>query len=579
MPEFGSLPPAHTHYDVVVIGAGAAGMTAACVAASKKLRVLLVEKAAQVGGTTAISGGMVWLPANGKMAEAGIADSLDDARRYLELSVPGAATSPVLGSFLIHADEALRYLESRTEVRLRPVQRYPDYYPDREGATAGGRVLEPLPFDGIELGRHFALLAPPLPEFTMFGGMMINRQDIPHLRRVGRSIRSTWRVLGLLIRHAGQRLHAPRGTALHLGNALAGRLLLSCLKLGVTLSLSTTCSVEAAAEGNGAWRITLSGPEGRQAPVEASRAVVIATGGFSHDPNLRSRYLPSAAGNISAASPLATGDGIRQGEALGGHIGGGESSAAFWVPGSQFIRADGTAGVFPHTVTDRAKPGMIALDRHGHRFTNEAVSYHEFVLAMLRNGNAANPCYLVCDSRALWKYGLGRIKPFALSVREDVASGYLLKANTIGELAEKLGLDPGETARTLERYNAGARSGEDPEFGRGENIYQRHLGDADQEPNPCVAPIERAPFYAITLHPADLGTAIGLATDGFGRVLDKRNEPITGLYACGNDMSSAMQGAYPGPGITLGPALTFGFLAASHIAAADGPEKEARDAR
>jgi hypothetical protein len=226
-------------FDVIVIGGGAAGLTAASVCASEHQRVLLVEHTALVGGTTAISGGMVWVPANHKMAEAGLPDSLEAARTYMHHTVPPVDDERPLEAFLSRGAEAIRYLEEKTSVQLRPVRIYPDYYPDLPGATAGGRVLEPVPFDARSLGPWFARLRPPLPEFTLFGGMMISRSDIPHLRRVARSVVSAWHVAKLIVRYASQRLHAPRGTTLHLGNALAGRLLKSALDLGVDVRLHT----------------------------------------------------------------------------------------------------------------------------------------------------------------------------------------------------------------------------------------------------------------------------------------------------------------------------------------------------
>jgi succinate dehydrogenase/fumarate reductase flavoprotein subunit len=241
---------------------------------------------------------------------------------------------------------------------------------------------------------------------------------------------------------------------------------------------------------------------------------------------------------------------------------------AFWTPVSRFTRRDGSQGVFPHTVTDRGKPGVIAVNRSGRRFSNEAQSYHEFVRAMFRGDNDGPciPAYLICDRRFLWRYGLGAVKPFALSLREHLGNGYLVRGQTIGALASALGIDAEPLAATLARYNEGARHGIDPEFGRGGNAYQRYLGDADHRPNPCVAPIEHPPFYAVAIYPGDLGTAAGLLTDENGRVLDGGGTPVGKLYACGNDMNSIMNGAYPGPGITLGPALTFGYLAAKHMA-------------
>lgn len=244
------------------------------------------------------------------------------------------------------------------------------------------------------------------------------------------------------------------------------------------------------------------------------------------------------------------------------------TSPAYWVPASLFRRADGSRGVFPHTVTDRAKPGVIAVNAAGRRFVNEALSYHEFVLAMLRDGNGEpdRPFYLICDRQFLWSYGLGRIKPFTRNVRRYVASGELIEAAKIEQLAAKIGIKPSALAATIAAYNADARDGRDPEFGRGSTVYQRHLGDAAHKPNPCVAPIIRAPFFAMRIYPADLGTAIGMKVDAQARVLREDGSPIAGLYACGNDMGSIMNGNYPGPGITLGPALTFGYIAGRHLA-------------
>ena len=227
-------------YDVVVIGAGAGGMTAAAVAASEGLSVLVIEKTEFVGGTTAWSGGMVWIPVNAGMKQAGIHDSLSDAENYLAGTVPETENADLRDTFLARGPEAVEYLEANTEVRLQPVKTYPDYYPEKPGATAGGRVLEPVSFDGASLGRSFRRLRPPLPEFTVFGGMMVNRLDIPHLRKIGRSFRSTLRALRLVSQYALQRLRSPRGTTLHLGNALAARLYASLLKRNVDILFGAT---------------------------------------------------------------------------------------------------------------------------------------------------------------------------------------------------------------------------------------------------------------------------------------------------------------------------------------------------
>lgn len=560
------MMPAQDSYDVVVIGAGAGGMTAAAVAAAEGLRVLVIEKTAFVGGTTAWSGGMVWIPANGKMKEAGLSDSITDAVQYLASTVPEPANAGLRAAFLARGPEAIAYLEANTEVRLQPVTAYPDYYPERLGATAGGRVLEPVAFDGTRLGSGFARLRPPLPEFTPFGGMMVNRLDIPHLRKIGKSFRSTLRSMRLLSQYALQRLRAPRGTTLHLGNALAARLYASLLARQVEMLFNADVE-DLIVEGGRVSGVTIRHGS-RDRTIAARRGVVLATGGFSHDAPLRKRFFPPAAGFVSATSTAGTGDGLRLATASGAALNSEATSPAYWVPASLFRRADGSRGVFPHTVTDRSKPGVIAVNAAGRRFVNEAVSYHEFVLGMLRDGNGEpdRPFHLICDRDFLWTYGLGRIKPFTWNVRRFVRSGELIEAPGIAQLAEKIGVAPSSLAATVADYNANAKDGRDPAFGRGSTIYQRHLGDAARKPNPCVAPIQRAPFFALRIYPADLGTAIGMRVDAQARVLREDDTPIAGLYACGNDMSSIMNGNYPGPGITLGPALTFGYIAGRHLA-------------
>jgi succinate dehydrogenase/fumarate reductase flavoprotein subunit len=233
-------------------------------------------------------------------------------------------------------------------------------------------------------------------------------------------------------------------------------------------------------------------------------------------------------------------------------------------------------GRFPHTVTDRGKPGLIAVNKQGKRFVNEAHSYHEFVLAMLHESAKAQPAWLICDSQFLWKYGLGAVRPMQWSVRHEIETGYLKKGATLAELAQKIGVPAKNLQRTVTDFNCYAAKGEDPEFGRGGDIYQCHLGDAAVEPNPCVAPIIKTPFYAIAVYPAELGASVGLQTDPMGRVMKADGFPLHGLYATGNDMHSVMLGSYPGPGITLGPALTFGYLAAKAIACDAASQDAAR---
>ncbi len=559
------MTPRFDTYDVIVIGAGAGGMTAAAVAAVAGANVLVIEKTDFVGGTTAWSGGMVWIPANRQMRSAGMTDTLAEAARYLGGTVPEIENADLREVFLRRGAEAIDHLEANTELRLQPVRLYPDYYPDLPGATSGGRVLEPVAFDGRVLGANFRRLRPPLPEFTLFGGMMVNRADIPHLRNAGRSLSSTLRTLQLVSQYALQRLRAPRGTTLHLGNALAARLYASLLSRKVEVLFGTTID-RLVVESDRVTGVGFSGFLPARTII-ARKGVVLATGGFSHQGELRGQLFPSAAGFISATCSAATGDGVSLATAIGADLVTKVADPAYWVPASLFRREDGSQGVFPHTVTDRAKPGVIAINASGKRFVNEAVSYHEFVRAMLRDGNAEKdrPFYLVCDSRFVWTYGLGRIRPFTRRLRSYIDSGELIAAPGLESLASAMGVEASALSATIKVYNEGARGGLDPQFGRGGNIYQRHLGDIAHKPNPCVAPIEHAPFHALRIVPADLGTAIGLRIDTDAQVLRSDGSPIPGLYACGNDMTSIMNGNYPGPGITLGPALTFGYIAGRHL--------------
>ena len=548
---------------MVVLGGGAAGMAAAALAAAEGLRVILLEKTGQLGGTTATSGGMVWAPGNAKAAAIGLPDSVEAARRYLGQTVPGTHNAAARAAFLAHAAAAIDALEARTELRFMPVASYPDYYPDREGAALGGRVLEPVPFDGAKLGRHFALLRPPLPEFMVFGGMMIGRADLVHFRNFARSFRSAARVARLLGAYGRQRLTHSRGTTLVLGNALAGRLFSSLLRLGVDVRLNHAAERLVMEDGR------VSSVRVRGETIRARRGVVLATGGFSHDPALRAELLPKAA-RFSAAHSGNSGDGIRLARAAGGALDTSGEDSAFWTPVSRFIRRDGSEAIFPHTVTDRGKPGTIAVNAAGQRFVNEALSYHEFVRAMLRDEAARRATFLLCDHRFLRRYGLGPIPPFPFSPKPWQRSGYLVSAPDLAALARALGLNAAALEATVSRFNNDARAGIDRAFGRGSDAYQRYLGDPLHRPNPCLAPLATPPFHAIALYAADLGTAAGLAADQDARVLNPAGQPIPGLYACGNDMHSVMNGAYPGPGITLGPALTFAYLAVRSLSSASG---------
>ena len=559
------MTPIEKTCDVVVIGAGAAGMTASAVAAAEGLRVILVEKTDLIGGNTSFSGGMVYIPNNAKMAAIGKPDSVASAMAYLDATVPTQDGRDARQLFVDTGPEAIEYLEKNTSVKLKPVAFYPDYYPDLEGARDGARVLEPETFDATTLGDWFKKLRPPIPEFTILGGMMIAREDLPHFRNVLRSPRAFLRVAGLVARYALQRLRHHRGTRLVLGNALAGRLLKTMRDHKVEILLGQNTSEILKRDGRAVGIVLVDGDQ--QTIIHAKRAVILATGGFSQSREKRDQYLPKSVSPHSPFAPGSTGDGLDLGVQAGGVIGEDNTNNAYWSPMSHYVRPDGRRVTFPHTVTDRGKPGSIVVNGSGRRFANEAVSYHRFGEALLasQDGVANLPAFIVCDSAFIWKYGLGAIIPFTANLRPYQRLGYLKSAKTLDGLAALIKVNAPTLAASVAQFNRDVGQGEDTEFSRGEDIYSAYLGDADATPNPTLGPLNKPPFHAIELSLSDLGTVAGLKTTPHCQVLDPRGQVIPGLYAIGNDMQSIMRGRYPGPGITLGPALTFGYLAARHI--------------
>jgi len=559
-------------YDVVVLGAGAGGMTSAAVAAREGLDTLVLEKTEFVGGTTSFAGGMAWAPNNPKKTEVESDDTLDAVQTYLDATAGTGPGSPLRRAFLETVPEAIGYLDRNTEVKLTPLSFYPDYYPDAPCSTTRGRIMEPFPFDARELGEDFKALRPPLLEFTLFGGMMIARSDIVHFRNMFRAPRSMLRVIRLTLTYALQRLSHHRGTSLVLGNALAGRLLRSLQVLKVPIRVKTKV-LRLVTEGARVVGVEVETTTGRST-IRARQGVVLATGGFPHDAGMRRKYLPQEASPYSATSNGSTGDGLTLGQQAGGVVPGDDGNDGYWSPVSRFKRADGSEGIYPHTVTDRGKPGFLAVNLDGRRFTNEANSYHDFVKGMFRlSGNRpSTPAYLICDSASLWQYGLGAVKPMHSGLRAHLKSGYVKRAGSLSDLAAQLGVDAGTLEETVAIYNKDAERGVDSLFGRGSNAYHRYMGDPENEPNPCMRPMTKPPFYAVEIHAGTLGTAAGLRTNVHGQVLNSNGSPIGGLYACGNDMNSIMDGSYPGPGITLGPALVFGYIVGMHLAHGDREE-------
>jgi 3-oxosteroid 1-dehydrogenase len=552
--------------DVIVLGSGVAGLTAALSAAEAGLRPLVVEHAAGVGGTSARSSGTIWIPANHYLRDHGILDDAARAEAYLSVLVGNAGEAAMWKAFLDQGPRMLADLEKRASLVFRPYMQAPDYRQDIEGAAAGGRALEPPPFDGRLLAQDFDRLAWPLPELMLFGRMMLTRGEAAELIRADRSPRGLALAARLVTRYLADRLHYRRGTRLMLGNALVARLFKALLDRDVPVLTEVESRSLVKRDGR-VCGVSLR-QSGRDSAVAAAAGVILAGGGYPASAAWRASQLPAPVAEHTPAAPGADGSAIKLALAAGAALGPKGADNALWFPSSLARRSDGSTAVYPHIVLDRSKPGLIAVGASGRRFVNEAVSYHEFVRAMYRaqRSESAIPAFLVCDRAFIRRYGLGLIRPRTPWLRRYVKGGYLHQGGTIAELASRAGIRPDALAATVERYNGFSRTGIDADFGKGENIYDRSNGDPDVAPNPCIGPVATPPFYALPIVPTPLATSRGLRADTHARVLDEAGAPIPGLYVCGNDMQSVFGGEYPGAGAQLGPAMTFAWIAARHAA-------------
>jgi succinate dehydrogenase/fumarate reductase flavoprotein subunit len=553
--------------DLLVAGAGPAGMTVALVASLQGLRVLLCEKSDQVGGTGSTSAGTLWIPGNHQSRNAGFDDSAAKAEEYLDALVGSSAGRDLRTAFLKTGPAAIDYLERNSEVKFVPCGRHPDYRSNMKGAAVSGRAIIPQPFDGRLLGADFSKLRPPIPEYMLFGGMMIGKADIPPLVGRFRSLANFSYAAKLMARYLIDRLRYPRGTRLMMGNALTARLFYSLRKRGVEILFGAPIAAIDERGGRAAGA-TIKTPGG-EIYVKAAKGVVLATGGYGHNRQYREAFMPRPVPEHSMASEFNAGDGLALCERLGARIAPEEHRrSGLWTPASVTTRADGSKGLYPHLLLDRAKPGLIAVNAKGERFVNEAVSYHDFVEGMFdANAHAPSiPCYLICDAPFIQKYGLGIVYPGAGNLTRLLKSGYLKRGETLENLAAQFGIDAPGLRRTVERHNGFARTGIDADFGKGETELNRFNGDDAHKPNPCVGLLATAPYYGLEIWPAEIAVSTGLSTNANAQVLDKAGQPIPGLYACGNDMASIMRGTYPGPGTTLGPGIVFAYRAAMHAA-------------
>lgn len=548
-------------WDAIIVGSGAAGLTAAVTAARRGLKVLVVEKTDVFGGTTAISGGGIWIPGNHHQIAAGIPEPAGAARTYVATLVGETLHGEVLDAYLHAGPEMVRFLEDKTEVRFALADHSPDWHPEIAGASKEGRLLRPLEYRTQKLDGYVEELRRPRTEFNAPLGFMIDLPDLPHLDHMKSSPKSLLYMLKIVGRYVLDKMMGrKRGSRITMGNALAARLLRSAHDAGVTLWRNTSVTGLVAGPG-GVTGLTVE-RDGKTETLNARKGVVLATGGFSANEQLRRAYMPYPDQHISIMAGCNTGDGMNMGLEAGGVVDGTNFANGVWSVVSTMRKDDGSTAIYAHLI-DMSKPGCIAVGKDGKRFGNEASNV--FVEYMHKAG--AVPAWLVADAPFVKKYGLGLSLPGGGGIRKLVKAGYLTEAPTIRELADRIGVDAGGLQATVETMNGYARTGKDLEFHKGDSSLDRDLGDPRHGPNPCLGTIQTGPFYAVKIFPGDGSTTVGLRIDAEARVLDQQGKAIPGLYAAGLDANSIWRGKAPAHGCNVGPAMTLGYIAARSLAA------------
>ncbi len=554
--------------DVVVVGSGAAGLSAAITAKKRGLDVVVLEKEPVFGGTTALSGGVLWIPLNQHGRKQNPDDTRDAVRTYMMQETGSYFDAAAVDAFIENGPKMVEFFERETEMKFVPTM-YPDYHPTVAGGVDIGRSILAAPFDIRGLGKDMPRLKPPLKTIT-FIGMMFNSSnaDLKHFFQATKSLTSFIYVAKRLVTHIKELALYQRGINVTSGNALAARLAKSALDLNIPILTSSPVK-EIVMKNDHATGVRAGG-EGGERVITARHGVVLACGGFPHDVKRIAKaypHLQRGGEHLSPTPTSNTGDGLNMAEAVGGKVEIRFKDAAAWMPVSYVPYANGEFGVFPHLL-DRYKPGIIGVLKNGKRFTNESNSYHDVGADLIQacNGQKDTAMWLVCDKTTLGKYGIGFVKPAPMPIGRFLRNGYLIQGNTLAELAHNAGIDPAGLEQTVREYNVDAVEGNDPAFGRGTTTFNRYLADPENKPNPCVAPVQNGPFYAVKVIMGDLGTFDGIQTSVMGEVLKDDGSAIAGLYAVGNDRASIMGGNYPAAGITHGPNMTFGFVTGNHIA-------------
>jgi 3-oxosteroid 1-dehydrogenase len=545
-------------FDVVVVGSGAAGMTAALTAAQHGLSVLMVEKTDRFGGSTARSGGGIWAPGNSVLNRAGVADSPEQARAYLAHVAGDGVDAARQQALLTHGPAMLDLVRALTPVDFAWVPGYADYYPEAPGGLAQGRSVEPIPLDGRVLGAELSQLNPPY--VAAPDGVTITQAEYRWLSlgpRHPRAILASVKVARRLARY-----RVLRQRMLTLGQALAAGLRAGLRDLAVPVWLNTPMTGLHTQDG----RVT--GVEvtrdGQAMLIRARRGVLLAAGGFEHNGPMRARYQqPPIGTEWTTGAAGNTGDAILAGAAAGAALD--LMDDAWWGPSIPL-----SGGPY-FCLAERSLPGCILVNGAGQRFVNESAPYVDAAHAMYA-GHCAEvphiPSWLITDQRYRDRYVFAGLPPGRPLPRRWYAAGAVFRAPDLTGLASQVGIDGEALAKTVATFNDFAAAGRDADFGRGDSAYDRYYSDPRQRPNPCLAPLRQPPFYAIKIVPGDLGTKGGLRTDERARVLRADGSAIPGLYAAGNTSAAVMGHSYAGAGATIGPAMTFGYLAALDLAAA-----------
>ena len=555
--------------DLLVVGGGAAGLSAAVTAAHHGLRVIVAEKAPVLGGATAWSGGWMWAPRNPLSQAEGIVEDVDAPRTYLKHALGENYDEPRVEALLENSPHMVAFFEERTSLQFVSGTWIADIHGDLPGAGTGGRSVGPKPINARRLNKELrAKLRPQLYETSFLGMGIMAGPDLQAFLHATTSVRSFFHAGWRVAFHLFDLVTNRRGMQLVNGTALVARLAKSADDLGVRLWVRSPVTRLVTADGAVRGAVVAT-PDG-EVTVRARRGVLLAAGGFPNDVERRRALFPrtpTGKEHWTLAPPETTGDGIDLGESVGGQFDTTLASPAAWCPVSLVPYRGGRVGTYPHIV-DRGKPGLIGVLSNGRRFVNEADGYYQYATTMIEAAPQGQEVasWLICDHAFQRGYPFGMSKPFPVPVWPYLRSGYLRRGKTLAKLARRCGIDPAGLEQTINEFNVHAREGEDPAFGRGTTAFNRGSGDPEHGPNPSLAPIEKAPFYAIKVLPGSFGTFAGLRTDPNARVLDGRGQPIAGLYAAGSDQANVMGGHYPSGGINIGPAMTFGYVAGRHVA-------------